>query len=69
MYGDTVHGYMQSFRMKVAAEYLSQTDDSVADIAALVGYENQSKFSSAFKRKYGTAPLEYRLRFRNGAKI
>lgn len=32
---------------------------SVAEIAAQVGYANQSKFAKVFREKDGVAPLEY----------
>ena len=60
MYGDTIHKYMQNYRMGFAAKELAKSTKSVAEIAALVGYDNQSKFSGAFKKKYGMTPLEYR---------
>jgi AraC-like DNA-binding protein len=60
MYGDTVHKYLQSYRMDHAAKLLSDTDKSIADIALDVGYENQGKFATLFKRIYGMSPLEYR---------
>ena len=60
MYGDTVHKYLQSYRMDHAAKLLSDTDKSIADIALDIGYENQGKFATLFKRIYGMSPLEYR---------
>lgn len=60
MYGDTVHKYLQSYRMDYAAKLLADTDKSIADIALDVGYENQGKFATLFKRIYGMSPLEYR---------
>ena len=46
--------------MKKAAELLTSTRLSVAEIAELVGYMNQSKFASVFKKQFGLSPLEYR---------
>ena len=60
MYGDTVHKYLQSYRMDHAAKLLADTDKSIADIALDVGYENQGEFATLFKRIYGMSPLEYR---------
>ena len=40
---------------------------SVAEIAAQVGYENQSKFAKMFHEKDGVAPLEYRRTVHLGA--
>ena len=62
MYGDTIHKYMRSCRMKYAARQIKTKDISIAEIAAAVGYDNQGKFSSAFKKYFGITPLEYRRR-------
>ena len=47
-----------------AAELLQDTELRVAEIAAQVGYENQSKFAAVFARQFGCSPLEYRRRAR-----
>ena len=41
-------------------ELLRETDRSVADIAASVGYDSPSKFSAAFRERYHMLPSEYR---------
>lgn len=46
--------------MKKAAELLVITQLSVAEVAEQVGYVNQSKFASVFKKQFGLSPLEYR---------
>ena len=51
---------MTGQRMLLAAKLLAQTKLSVIDMAARVGYLNQSKFSAAFRRAYACTPLEYR---------
>lgn len=50
--------------MRRAAELLRDTELRVAEIAAQVGYENQSKFAAVFARQFGCSPLEYRRRAR-----
>ena len=60
MYGNTIHKYIQKYRMDIAAKSLRTTKSSVAEIAAASGYENQGKFGSVFKKMYGLTPLEYR---------
>ena len=60
MYGETVHKYIQKYRMKEAAKLLVSTEDNIAVIAGKVGYENQSKFGNVFKKIYDLTPLEYR---------
>ena len=44
------------------AGLLLQTQDDIASIAQAVGYESQSRFSSAFREQYGALPTEYRRR-------
>jgi AraC-like DNA-binding protein len=46
--------------MQAAAAMLLQTQDSVTMIAGQVGYENASKFASAFKSVMQVAPSAYR---------
>lgn len=60
VYGTSVYAYMRSYRMQAAAVMLRRGNDSVAAIAGRVGYNNSSKFASAFKDIMGMSPLEYR---------
>ena len=60
VYGDTIHKYIQKYRMDIAANSLRTTKQSIAEIAAASGYENQGKFGTVFKKMYGVTPLEYR---------
>ena len=41
-------------------QLLRETDDTVATIAAQVGYESQGKFAQAFKDIAHMLPTEYR---------
>ena len=60
VYGQPIAAQMKEHRLERAALLLRTTDDSLSEIAAQVGYESQSKFSSAFKSVYGVLPREYR---------
>ena len=60
LYGQPIASYMKEFRMRKARDLLLQTDLPVAAIAAQVGYENQSKFTQAFKETVGVLPKECR---------
>ena len=64
LYGLPVHTWLRQRRMERAAELLRDTELRVAEIAAQVGYENQSKFAAVFARQFGCPPLEYRRRAR-----
>jgi transcriptional regulator GlxA family with amidase domain len=52
--------YVTEIRMQKASELLETTDIPVKRIAALVGYESVSAFSSAFKRRFGGPPVSVR---------
>lgn len=52
--------YLTEWRVRVASELLLQTDDCLAAIASLVGYESEFAFSRAFKRHIGQAPGAFR---------
>lgn len=60
IYGIPIAAYMNNSRMNYAAGLLRSNAGSVAEIAALAGYENQSKFASAFRKVYEMSPTEYR---------
>ncbi len=60
VYGAPVAAYMKEYRIRTAARLLRETGSSVAEIAAQVGYENQSKFASAFKDFFHQTPTLYR---------
>lgn len=60
VYGSSLAAHMKEHRMERAAALLRETDLSVAEIAGQVGYESQSKFTAAFKERFGQLPKEYR---------
>ena len=50
---------LRNFRLKRAAQLLSQKADSVTQIAYRVGFNNLSYFAKCFKELYGAAPSSY----------
>ncbi len=60
VYGTSVASHIKEHRMERARALLKETDTPVLEIAKLVGYDNPSKFSSAFKEVFGLLPTEYR---------
>ena len=60
MYGQPVHRWLQSCRMKKAAELLQTSPMTVLQIAQAVGYEGASQFNSAFKRQFGVTPRQHK---------
>ena len=66
VFGQNLSVYLRELRMKEAAELLGTTKLSVAEVAEQVGYVNQSKFASVFKKEMGMSPLEFRRMKRLG---
>lgn len=60
VYGQSIAQYLTSRRMRRAAQQLTDTALPIIDIAGQAGYENQSKFSAAFRWHFGLTPREYR---------
>ena len=61
-FGTTVFQYLFDYRMDLAAQYLLESSLSINEIGMMLGYDYQSHFCTAFKRKYGVSPMEFRLR-------
>ena len=53
---------VDSARRRLALSLLRQTDYSLAEIAFMTGFAEQSSFTRAFKRWAGQTPRSYRLR-------
>lgn len=58
--GQTPLDYLASWRMRLAADRLHRSADSVAAISFSVGYESEAAFSTAFRRVTGRTPMQYR---------
>lgn len=52
--------YITQWRMQLAAERLRNGRDSLAAIAAAIGYESEAAFNRAFKRVTGVTPGRWR---------
>ena len=60
VYNQTVFGYLFEYKMKRAQQLLLDTDMSVFEIGVECGYDYPSHFSTAFKRRFGLTPLQFR---------
>lgn len=57
----SVNNYLMQVRMDKVCLLLSQSKDSINDIAAACGFGSITYFHSCFKKKYGITPGEYRM--------
>lgn len=58
--GVTVSDYVESLRLNLAQKLLRETDKSVSDISASVGYLQPATFMRAFKKVLGVSPTNWR---------
>jgi AraC-like DNA-binding protein len=56
VFGTTVFGYLYQQRMEYARQLLEQRELSVGQVAKTVGYSSQSRFATAFRKKFGVNP-------------
>ncbi|MFA5951778.1 MAG: AraC family transcriptional regulator [Hyphomicrobium sp.] len=52
--------YVTGWRMQLAADRIRNSNDSLAAVAADVGYESEAAFDRAFKRVTGLTPGRWR---------
>lgn len=57
--GDTPIAYLARWRMLLATKQLTQSQQTLAQIALSLGYESENAFNTAFKRIMGCAPRRY----------
>lgn len=51
--------YLTRWRMRLAADRLAHSDESVARIGHALGYDSEKSFSAAFKRVMSCSPRQY----------
>ena len=58
--GMSISQYVAALRCEEAASMLKNSDASIQEIAAYVGYLDNNYFVKVFKKQYGSTPSEYR---------
>jgi len=58
--GISPHQYIMSKRLDEAKHLLRHTDQSIEEVATMVGYKNQAYFATIFKRHFGMTPTQYK---------
>lgn len=68
VYGVPVYRYIKEYRLEQAAVELVRSRKPITEIAQHAGYDNASKFSESFKKRYGKTPSRYRADKANAVK-
>ena len=55
-----MYHYLREYRLEQAAVELSRSEKRVVDVAMDAGYDSASKFTEAFKKRYGLTPSAFR---------
>jgi AraC family transcriptional regulator len=62
--GLSPHNWLRQYRLEQAMTMLRDPDNSVALVAAALGYASQTAFAAAFRRLTGETPSDWRRRLR-----
>ena len=68
IYGMPIYHYIKEYRLEQAAVELTTSGKCITQIAQDAGYDNASKFTAAFKRRYGMTPSQYRVKANESSK-
>lgn len=68
VYGVPAYRYIKEYRLEQAAVELVRSRKPITEIAQRAGYDNASKFSESFKKRYGKTPSRYRADKKQTAK-
>ncbi len=60
VYHQTIYGYLFEYKMNLACNLLLNSTKTIIDVANVCGYDNASHFTTAFRRKFGINPREFR---------
>lgn len=61
--GISILEYITNTRIELASKMLRETNDSINQVAGLVGYSNYSYFSRVYKKIVGKTPQEYKKEY------
>lgn len=62
--GQNLFAYIMDLKLQEARRLLTETDNTIDDIAFSLGFHDGNYFSKVFKKNIGTAPGNYRKQFR-----
>ena len=59
----TPFAYLLDYRLERAQQLLEKPDVKIKDVAQMIGYTNQGKFATAFRKKFGLNPKTYQQQY------
>ncbi len=62
--GETITNYIQVFKIDKAKKLLLEDEYNIVEIAALLGFDSSSYFTTIFQKHLGCSPSEYRKHFK-----
>ena len=65
-FGDSPIAYLNNYRLSLAADKLTETEDSISEISYSVGIGDSLYFSKLFKKTHGMSPKAYRDVYKTG---
>ena len=65
MFQTTPFQYLRDRRLEQAQQLLMDTEQSIEEVARIIGYANRSKFAAAFRKKFGVNPKSFQLHSRH----
>lgn len=63
--GVYLSSYVNDLKLAEALDMLRESDNSIAKIAVICGYQDPNHFSTGFKKKYGKTPRSIRKEWKN----
>ncbi|WNJ20379.1 tetratricopeptide repeat protein [Pontibacter sp. G13] len=58
--GGSISQFIRTFRLQLAHDKLTHTDDSISEISFAVGFNDPAYFSRVFAKEYGVPPSKFR---------
>jgi len=65
----TPQKYLRKLRLRIASRALIYTNESLAEVALISGFADQSHFSREFRRQFSRTPREYREHYQTTAGV
>lgn len=63
IFGKNINQYIHAVRITHAVRILEESDVSITELSAMVGYANVNTFLRQFREKMNISPLQYKKRF------